>query len=123
MQADFVPNKIEMDKKRNTEVRIAKNSALIVSAYIRIIGWAPITTVLAMMTITENLQFFQQNWHLQVVQMSSICVARFSPAINPFIYAYRIKDVRETVNSIFHSMKRTLSDKEQETDVRKVDEK
>lgn len=78
---------------------MAKTFAMIIGGYI--ICWAPITIMFIVMTITENLQFFQNNWILGFFQMFTICIAHFSPAVNPFIYAYRIKDVRDTVKQVF----------------------
>lgn len=61
-----------------------------------------------MVALTRNSLLFQTNSLLRAFHNFSICAAHFNSAINPFIYAYRIKDVRETVKMMYMKFKSTL---------------
>lgn len=80
-------------KKR--EIRVANTFALIIGSFI--ISWTPLTVNFLVVAVTRNRQFFQDNGPLRIFHIFSICAAHFNSAIDPIIYAYRIKDIRETL--------------------------
>lgn len=97
--------KVEPDKLRpSPEVRIAHTFAWVVGAYV--ICYGPVTINLLLLVLTQDLQFFGRHWLMQDYYMMAVCLSNFNSAINPFIYAYRVKDVRDTLKEVLLSCHR-----------------
>jgi hypothetical protein len=68
---------------------------LIVGSYILCLS--PIIAVFTTIWITGNPDFFEQNLAYKSIKVFASWSTHVNPAINPFIYAYRIKKVRDTM--------------------------
>lgn len=77
------------------EIRMAVTYSFIVGSYI--VCWAPLVGIFTFIFWTGNINHFQGTWNMQAIQYFTLCTSHFNPAINPFIYAYRIRDVRDTM--------------------------
>lgn len=100
------PDPEDLNRPKTTEVRMAHTFALIIGSYI--LFWTPVTVNFLIVALTENGNFFQSHWILQLYFNLSVCAAHFNSALNPFIYAYRIKDVREAANESCQKLKSAL---------------
>lgn len=83
---------------KQKEIRVAKTSALIIGTFI--LCWTPITVLDMIIAYTRDLTIFDGNAVSRNCFMFSVCAAHFNSAIDPIIYAYRIKDVRVTIRNI-----------------------
>lgn len=93
---------IKANNASRNEIRMAKTFAWIVATYI--ICYAPLTLNFLIVASTENVKVFQTHWLLRLFHVFSICIAHFNSVLNPFIYAYRIKDVREAMKDVFRKI-------------------
>ena len=85
--------------KHQKEVRAANTLAMIVGTFI--ILWMPGIVSLFIMAITKNRDF-----HIDILELSTILV-HLNSAIDPIIYAYRMRNIREALNQFFKCFKRT----------------
>lgn len=90
---------MEDNSKRRKEIKVAKTFALIIGT--SIICWVPITIFNFAIAITNDRNFFGDEQMLHAYDALAISAAHFNSAINPIIYAYRMRDVRITVKKIF----------------------
>lgn len=74
---------------------MATTFGMIVGSYI--VCLSPIIAVFTTIWITENPDYFEQNQSLKTFKVFASWSTHVNPAINPFIYAYRIKKVRDTM--------------------------
>lgn len=81
------------------EIRIAKTFALIIGTLI--VCWTPLTILFMIVYSTKDRHFFYDNAWLYAFFNFSFTAPLVNSAINPFIYAYRIKDVRESLKNMF----------------------
>jgi hypothetical protein len=91
---------------RETEARMAKTFALIIGALM--LCWAPQLTIYFVVGHTKDDKYFQKTTLLRLFHVIAILTAQVNSAINPFIYAYRIKAVRDAI-------KETIGIKQQST--------
>lgn len=88
----MVANTTDVIKQRN-EIRAANTLAMIVGTFI--ILWMPGIMSLFVMAITQNRDF-----HLDILMLSTVLV-HLNAAIDPLIYAYRMRNIREAMNNLF----------------------
>lgn len=79
--------------KHQREVRAANTLAMIVGTFI--VLWMPGIVSLFIMAITKNRDF-----HIDILELSTILV-HLNSAIDPIIYAYRMRNIREALNQFF----------------------
>lgn len=91
-------------KRKSTEIKIAQTFALVVGTYV--ICWAPMTINFFIVAFKGDPELFQKDPILQFYNKISMCAAHFSSAVNPFIYAYRVKDIRDTFKEVLQSCRR-----------------
>lgn len=94
----MVANSTEAMKQRN-EIRAANTLAMIVGTFI--ILWTPGIISLFVMALTENREF-----PLDILELSTILV-HFNASLDPLIYAYRMRNIREALKKIFKCGKRS----------------
>jgi adenosine receptor A2b len=85
--------------KHKKEVRAANTLAMIVGTFL--ILWLPGILSLFIMAITKNRDF-----HIDILELSTILV-HLNSAIDPIIYAYRMRNIREALNQFFKCCKRS----------------
>lgn len=73
------------------EVRASNTLAMVVGTFI--VLWTPGIISLFIMSITNN-----RDLHVEILQLSTILV-HLNAAVDPIIYAYRMKNVREALNT------------------------
>lgn len=106
--SNTIRHEVVVRKRKSAEVRIAYTFALVLGVYV--ICWTPFTVNFLIIAYQEDFDYFQKNRILNFYNMMSICLSHFNSAANPFIYAYRIKDVREfVVKRIFKLLCRKFS--------------
>lgn len=66
-----------------------------------IANWTPITIIFFVVGFSENDRIIQENGFLQKFYVLSMFIAHLNSVLNPIIYAYRIKDIRENLKKIF----------------------
>lgn len=74
---------------------MAQTFALIIAALI--MCWTPQLTIYFVVGHTKDEDFFQRTSFLRAFHVFAILTAQLNSAINPFIYAYRIKEVRDQI--------------------------
>lgn len=87
-----------LHKPRKTEIKIAKTFVWVIGAFI--VCYAPLNINFLVVAVTRNGKFFQTNNLLRVYHVFSICIAHFNSAVNPFIYAYKVKHMRDKMKEI-----------------------
>lgn len=83
----------ELTTQKN-EIKAAKTLAMVVGTYF--ILWVPGTISFLIMAITNN-----RNFHKPTLEISTILV-HVNSAIDPLIYAYRMRKVREALRQLFN---------------------
>lgn len=91
--------RVDPSVAKRQEVRMAYTFALVIGTFI--ICWTPVTINFLVVAITKNRQYFQDHGLLNFFHVFSVCATHFNSAIDPIIYAYRIKDVRDTMKNLF----------------------
>lgn len=86
----------------NADIKIAKTFAIIYGDYV--IFWTPGQVVVSVISYMKNSEQFTQT-QLVHANFAALCLIHLNSALNPLIYAYRIKSVRETIKRIFESSK------------------
>lgn len=81
------------------DVRLAKTFSLIIGTYI--ILWAPLITCFFISAYKQDASYFYSHWSLKIFVVFAMCTSHFNAAVNPFIYAFQIREVRDTVKKIF----------------------
>lgn len=81
------------------EVRVAKTFALIIGSFI--IFWTPLTIMGTIVAFKRDSHYFDNDESARIWFMFAACAAHFNSAIDPVIYAYRIKDVRVIIKRLF----------------------
>lgn len=95
---EIVANSTEL-MKHQKEVRAATTLAMIVGTFI--VLWMPGIISLFLMAITRNRDF-----HIDILELSTILV-HLNSAIDPIIYAYRMRKIREALNQFFKCFKKS----------------
>lgn len=90
-------NSTDSAKQRN-EIRAANTLAMIVGTFI--VLWMPGIISLFVMAITKNRDF-----PLDILELSTIMV-HFNAAVDPLIYAFRMRNIREALKKFFKCGKR-----------------
>lgn len=98
LRQEMVANSSDAIKQRN-EIRAANTLAMIVGTFI--VLWMPGIINLFIMAITQN-----RNFPLGLLEFSTILV-HLNSAIDPLIYAYRMRNIREALNKLFKCGKRS----------------
>lgn len=93
----MVANSTDAMKQRN-EIRAANTLAMIVGTFI--VLWMPGIISLFIMALTGNREF-----PLDILELSTILV-HFNASLDPLIYAYRMRNIREALKKIFKCGKR-----------------
>lgn len=74
------------------EVRVAKTMLMIIGTFI--VCWIPFATCVIIKTIGNGaIVRFEK-----VIETFCLCATHWNAAIDPVIYAYRIKDIRKAIN-------------------------
>lgn len=89
---------VDMNDSRTTEIRLAKTCGWIIGTYI--VCWVCMTINYFVVGITEDDEYFLQSIPLFIFYVLAIWAAHVNSAINPFIYAYKIKDVRDALKEL-----------------------
>lgn len=88
----------ELQQKRQAkEVEFTKTMIMIVINYI--VCWTPVTVHTLIFLITKNHHIFSEHDHL--FQTCAILIAHFNSALDPSIYAYRMREVRKDLKNLF----------------------
>lgn len=82
---------------RRVQVKIAKTFMLLVGVYI--LCWTPMTINLIIQA-ASNDPMILKNSALYIFYSLSIWAAHFNSAIDPIIYAYKIKDIRNSIKQV-----------------------
>lgn len=83
----------------NNEIRVAKTFALIIGTFI--LFWTPLTIVGVVVAYKRDSHYFDNDESARIWFMFSASAAHLNSAIDPVIYAYRIKEVRVLVQRTF----------------------
>lgn len=83
----------KMDK---IEKRLTITHSWIIGSFI--VCWTPFVVVFVIICITGDTHFFEQE--LLPVKLVAMVSANLNSAINPFIYAYRVREVRDTMKRV-----------------------
>ena len=67
-----------------------------------IVCWAPMQVAFVTILFTRDAAYFSQVWYMEMMFYAAISGVHISSAMNPFIYAYRMKSIRDAI-------KKTLS--------------
>lgn len=81
---------------------MAKTLALIVGSFN--LRWGPLTILNLVSSYKKDLHFFEDQ-KSRIWAMLAAATIHLSSAIDPIIYAYRIKEVRVTFENILRSLK------------------
>jgi 7 transmembrane receptor (rhodopsin family) len=81
-----------------TEMRMTVTLGLIIGSYIAC--WAPLVIVFLIIGVTGDMKYFRTPASLRIIQFIALLLSHFNPALNPFIYAYRISGVRNTMKKV-----------------------
>jgi hypothetical protein len=92
-----VESQNKLKKPRGKEIKMAKNFAWIILVFI--ICYTPMYLNFIISMISKNDKFFHQNSYLRIFHLFSICIAHFNSVVNPFIYAYKIKPIRDRMKT------------------------
>lgn len=95
------------------DIRMANTIAMIIGAYM--VCWAPLIVVFFTVAYTEDIMFFQANDLLRTYYIFAICFAHFNSGVNPFIYAFRLRNVREAMKKVLRVKTANESQLETET--------
>lgn len=91
-------SEIRQNQARQKEIKIAKTFTWVIVIYF--ICYTPLNINLIIVDVTKNVKFFQENEYLRAFHVFSICIAHVNSAINVFIYAYKIKDIRNRMKEV-----------------------
>ncbi|CRL00423.1 CLUMA_CG013689, isoform A [Clunio marinus] len=89
---EIVANQNETMKQKQ-EIRAAHTLAMVVGTFI--VLWSPGIICLFIISFTKNREL-----HIDILEFSTILV-HCNAAIDPLIYAYRMKNIREALNRLF----------------------
>lgn len=85
---------------KEVQLRITKTFGMIVGGHI--VCWLPVQVAFFAIAFTGDAEYFTQVWYMEMMFFAAISGAHINSATNPFIYAYRIKGIRDAI-------KKTLS--------------
>lgn len=103
------PSESVQKTRQKEEVEMTKTMLMIVITFF--VGWMPITVNCLAVLVTKNSRVFHE-----YSESFGLCFGMFTlvatyvnSALDPLIYAYRMKEVREDIKSLF-KFKRNLSE-------------
>jgi 7 transmembrane receptor (rhodopsin family) len=85
-------------RARASDIRFTNTIAMTVGAFI--LCWGPFLFALLVVSYTEDIFFFYKSEFRLTFYVFAICFAHLNSAVNPFIYAYRMKNVREKMKCV-----------------------
>lgn len=77
------------------EVRVAKTMLMVIGTFI--LCWIPFATCVIMKTMGNDAIVRYE----KVIETFCLCATHWNAAIDPVIYAYRIKDIRDAIKNTF----------------------
>lgn len=95
----------ENHRRQRDEIPITKTMTLIIGSFI--VCWMPITIMFLVVGLTNNPQYSWNSYNIESKFTDYypyiFCAAAtfLSSAINPLIYAFRMKDIRDAVKNLF----------------------
>lgn len=89
---------------RRIQIKCVKTFALIIGVYI--ICWTPTAITFLIVGYTENTEIFNGSWILRIVYILSMSASHLNSAINPFIYAYRCKEIKDSIKELAQHFKK-----------------
>lgn len=89
---------------KQADVRLKQREIRVTNTFVRIIGlaiicWIPLVIVFYVIVFTENSNFFFEN-NLRYLYYIAVIAVQLNSVIDPIIYTYQIKDVREAIKKI-----------------------
>lgn len=96
---EIIANNIELQVRH--EIKIAKTLSLIVGTFL--VLWTPAISLFLVMSITKNREI-PLNYFMILERLIEL-----NAAIDPFIYAYRTRNIREALERLFTCIKRRKS--------------
>lgn len=87
---------------------------MIIGTYI--VLWTPLNIAFLIVSTTSDEEWYEKPWVIQLHKLST-CVAHLNSVANPFIYAYRMKGVRDTVKNLFVFRKSNHQDSRNNADL------
>lgn len=96
-----INNNTEASKSSEKEARAAKTLSMVVGSFL--VLWVPMTISYFAFAVIRDRKFNEE--------VLDICMilSHFNSAIDPLIYAYRIKDVREALKGLFRCSRRSCT--------------
>lgn len=86
-------------QRRAGEIKVATSMALIIGSYL--ICWAPITAYFLFFIINGNESLKIGSSARRITGMAAVMTTHFSSTISPFIYAWRMEEVRSAIKRLF----------------------
>lgn len=84
---------------RDDELRVATTMSLVIGSFL--ISWMPISFFFIFIVIYGNTSIEVESNARRHLRMAAIMMTHFNSAIDVFIYAYRMKEVRDALKSLF----------------------
>lgn len=92
---------ISEDKTRRSEVKAAITLGMVVIAYV--VLWVPDLICLSIIAINQSREYSETFRTIIFVTGTMVIV---NAGIDPLIYAYRMRSIRDTLNKLFRCNKR-----------------
>lgn len=79
---------------------MANTLSLVIGSFL--LCWAPISLYFLAVTITKNRNLVLDSSYGKAFHAFAVAVAHMNPAIDPLIYAYRMKEVRDGIKRMLN---------------------
>lgn len=90
------------DKTRKSEIKAAITLGMVVGAYV--VLWVPDLICLSIIAVTQS-RHYSETFRNIIFWTGTMVIV--NAAIDPIIYAYRMKSIRETLDKLFHCKKQS----------------
>lgn len=90
-------------KKQREEIRMTNTMSLIIGSFL--LCWTPFVAYFLLVVITGDRNIFQDSIYGKLFRVFAVCLSHMNPVVDPLLYAYRMKEVRDGIKKIFKCQK------------------